>query len=127
VQFLKTDDMSTDKGPKYLESLQIQQPALAARITQFADFYQRKLWHQLTVSIEESLALPEFSSPHVLIPFYREFVTGFSHKLNQLRLAQIAVKVAEQHATPHEAGEWGPRIKPLHRAVITCRDCLQLS
>lgn len=99
--------MSADKGFKYLEGLQNQFPALAARITSCADLFQRKLWHQLTVLIEESLAVPDFRTPAFLISFYQDFVTGFAHKLNPLRLAHIAVTVAEQWSSPEEAGN-GP-------------------
>lgn len=115
--------MSNDKGLNYLESLQNQQPALAARITSFADLFQRKLWHQLTVLIEESLSLPEFRTPDVLIPFYQKFVNGFAHKLNPLRLAHIAVTVAEQYSSPQEAGGVPLFMQWLHFArkyILTC-------
>jgi 26S proteasome regulatory subunit N9 len=70
-----------------------------------ADFYQRKLWHQLTVAIEESLQVADFRTPDVLIPFYNEFLSGFAHKLNPLRLAHIAVSVSEQYKDPGDAGK----------------------
>ncbi len=69
-----------------------------------ADFYQRKLWHQLTVAIEASLTVPEFKAPDVLIPFYTQFLSSFAQKLNPLRLAHIAVAVAEQYKDPTDAG-----------------------
>ena len=69
-----------------------------------ADFYQRKLWHQLTVVIEDTLQLPDFRTPDVLIPFYNDFVSSFGHKLNPLRLAHIAVSAAEQYKGPQDAG-----------------------
>ncbi len=97
--------MGPDRALQYLEDLQTSQPALATRINEFADLYQRKLWHQLTVSIEESLSVPEFRNPDVLIHFYSEFIAVFAHKLNPLRLAHIAVTVAEQHSNPQDAGE----------------------
>ncbi|KAK9901657.1 hypothetical protein WJX75_006977 [Coccomyxa subellipsoidea] len=95
--------MGPDRALQYLEDLQTAQPALATRINEFADLYQRKLWHQLTVSIEESLNVPEFRNPDVLIHFYSEFIAVFAHKLNPLRLAHIAVTVAEQHKNPQDA------------------------
>ena len=52
-------NMVAESGLQFLEALQNRQPALATRINQFAELYQRKLWHQLTVAIEESLVLPE--------------------------------------------------------------------
>ena len=78
---------------------------LSARAAVCADFYQRKLWHQLTVAIEESLHVPDFKAPDVLIPFYTQFLSGLAHKLNPLRLAHIAVAVAEQYKDPAEAGK----------------------
>ena len=47
---------------------------------------------------------PQFRAPEVLIPFYAEFVATFAHKLNPLRLAHIAVTVAEQFSDRAEAG-----------------------
>lgn len=76
-----------------------------AIIVLHADYYQRKLWHQLTVAIEESLQVPNFRTPDVLIPFYTEFMSGFAHKLNPLRLAHIAVSVSEQYKDPSDAGD----------------------
>jgi 26S proteasome regulatory subunit N9 len=96
--------MVAESGLQFLEALQNRQPALATRIAHFAELYQRKLWHQLTVAIEESLAVPEFRAPEVLIPFYNEFLATFAHKLNPLRLAHIAVIVAEQFGDHSEAG-----------------------
>lgn len=96
--------MGPDTALQCLEDLQTKQPALATRLAEFADLYQRKLWHQLTLSIEESLTVPEFRHPDVLIPFYSDFINVFVHKLNPLRLAQIAVTVAEQHSNPQDAG-----------------------
>ena len=69
-----------------------------------ADFYQRKLWHQRTVAIEKSLHVPEFQCPDVIIPFYTHFLSSFAQKLNPLRLAHIAVAVAEQYKDSKDAG-----------------------
>ena len=63
---------------------------------------------QLTVALESCLALPELRQEGVLLPFYHSFVASFAHKLNPLRLAQVAVTVAQQSFAepprPQEAG-----------------------
>ena len=63
---------------------------------------------QLTVALESCLALPELRQEGVLLPFYHSFVATFAHKLNPLRLAQLAVTVAQQSFAepprPQEAG-----------------------
>lgn len=113
--------MVMERGLQYLEALQNNRPELATRINQFGDLYQRKLWHQLTVAIEESLALPEFRTAALLIPFYNEFVATFAHKLNPLRLAHIAVTVAEQFSDLNEAGVCACR------CPTPCRDIFFIS
>ncbi|KAK9822645.1 hypothetical protein WJX81_003294 [Elliptochloris bilobata] len=85
-----------DKALRYLEVLQAKHPGLAPCVGQLADRYQRKLWHQLTVALEDCLALPDLRQEGVLLPFYHSFVATFAHKLNPLRLAQLAVTVAQQ-------------------------------
>ena len=63
---------------------------------------------QLTVALENCLALPELRQESLLLPFYSSFVATFAHKLNPLRLAQLAVTVAQQSFAepprPQEAG-----------------------
>lgn len=56
------------------------------------------------MAIEDSLQNPEFKAPDVLIPFYTQFLSSFAQKLNPLRLAHLAVAVAEQYKDPTDAG-----------------------
>ena len=64
---------------------------------------------QLTVALENCLALPELRQEGVLLPFYHSFLATFAHKLNPLRLAQLAVTVTQQSFAepprPQEAGD----------------------
>jgi hypothetical protein len=45
---------------KFLEDQQGAHPELAEWYQQFADLYQRKLWHQLTVKLEQFVSLAAF-------------------------------------------------------------------
>lgn len=45
---------------KFLEDQQVAHPELAEWYQQFADLYQRKLWHQLTVKLEQFVSLAAF-------------------------------------------------------------------
>ena len=56
------------------------------------ELYKRKLWHQLTVLLEEHLG--EEAAAAQLGGLYETFVSDFKHKLNKLALARIQVAVA---------------------------------
>ena len=98
----------------YLETAQAEHPSLAPQFESFADLYKRRLWHQLTVAIEEAIKSDDFCNGSVMIPFYNEFVSTFGHKLNLLKLAHIAVTVAQQHDSPQEAG-----VRQVHAACCS--------
>ncbi|RVW80556.1 26S proteasome non-ATPase regulatory subunit 13-like A [Vitis vinifera] len=47
---------------QYLESLRAAHPELAEWYNSLADLYQRKLWHQLTLKLEQFVALAVFQA-----------------------------------------------------------------
>ena len=87
-------DAKTQSILAFLESQAEAYPALAGELTQMSDLYTRKLWHQLTLSLQ-AVAATEGSAP-LLQPLYDTFVSDFKHKLNKLALAQLQVAVAHQ-------------------------------
>ncbi len=102
----------------YLETAKGSYPALAERFETFEDLHRRKLWHQLTLKIEESLEENEFQRGDLLIPFYKQFIATFAHKINLLKLARFAKDVGSHFGEPDEAGK--EQIKLL---VQSC-DCI---
>lgn len=92
---------AADSYQSWLESAKAKHPSYADQLTQLSDHYRKKLWHQLTVLIEELLPQSEFQS--FLIPFYDNFVSAFAHRINLLKLAQIAEATAKQHKEPEKA------------------------
>eukprot|EP00250_Pteridium_aquilinum_P001348 c11557_g1_i1 orf=163-1323(+) len=81
---------------KYLETQRDAQPELAEWYTSLADLYQRKLWHQLTLKLEQFVALAVFQAGDALIQLYRNFISEFESKINHLKLAHFAVIVSRQ-------------------------------
>ncbi|EPQ30941.1 uncharacterized protein PFL1_01839 [Pseudozyma flocculosa PF-1] len=69
----------------------------------FKTLHQKKLWYQLTLAVEDFLALPDSQQPPIHIDLYTHFVTKFSAKINQLQLAAIGVRVARQFSDPAKA------------------------
>ncbi|KAH9904565.1 hypothetical protein F4778DRAFT_732894 [Xylariomycetidae sp. FL2044] len=63
-------------------------------VIQFENFWERKLWHQLTDSLIEFFANPQ-SGPQRL-EFYKVFILKFADKINQLKLVDLGLKAATQ-------------------------------
>lgn len=55
---------------QYLESLRNANPELSEWYNALSDLYQRKLWHQLTLKLEQFVALAVFQVPKYLLETY---------------------------------------------------------
>lgn len=82
----------------YLNGQANAHPELAEQFGEMKDLYERRLWHQLTMKLEECVALPPFQSGDVLVQLYHNFVTDFEHKISPLKLAHLAVAVSSRYA-----------------------------
>lgn len=63
-----------------------------------------RLWHRLTLAIEEFVKLPE-AKPY-LIPLYENFIKTFKDSINSLSLVKYLTKAAEEFSTPQESLEF---------------------
>nr|KYP54434.1 26S proteasome non-ATPase regulatory subunit 13 [Cajanus cajan] len=114
---------------QYLESLRNAHPELADWYNSLADLYQKKLWHQLTLKLEQFVALAVFQvvigtgkkmgtflamiasgfrvgsedAGDALIQLYHNFITDFETKINLLKLAHFAVIVSRQYSEKEAA------------------------
>ncbi|KAJ3126494.1 26S proteasome regulatory subunit [Nowakowskiella sp. JEL0407] len=87
---------------EFLHAQRASAPAdLKEYFSKFEDLYDRKLWHQLTISIQKFVLLP--SAAPYLIPLYENFITDFDKKLNQLSLVQYATRASRQFKDPAES------------------------
>jgi len=93
-------DAKTRSILSFLQAQAEAHPALATEFTVFEELFTRKLWHQLTVKLEEFLTLD--GTAELLIPLYETFICDFKHKLNKLVLARIMCAVARQYAEPEK-------------------------
>ncbi|XP_057810093.1 26S proteasome non-ATPase regulatory subunit 13 homolog B [Salvia miltiorrhiza] len=83
---------------QYLESLRNAHPELTEWYNTLSDLYQRKLWHQLTLKLEQFVTLAVFQAGDSLIQLYQNFITDFETKINLLKLAHFAVIVSRQYS-----------------------------
>ncbi|KAL4859894.1 26S proteasome non-ATPase regulatory subunit 13 A [Chlorella vulgaris] len=91
-----------DRYQVWIERAAAERPQLAAALADLGELYHRKLWHQLTVQLEQCIERPEFQEDGFLVELYQNFVSGFAHKINLLKLAFHAVAVGKQMSTPEE-------------------------
>ncbi|CAG8455222.1 8328_t:CDS:2 [Paraglomus brasilianum] len=67
----------------------------------FEDLYERKLWHQLTLKIEEFFSLP--SSGQFQIPLFQNFISDWENKMNKLKLVTLGLTASKQFNDNNEA------------------------
>ena len=60
------------------------------------DFWDRKLWHQLTGVLVEYFHNPDSASQR--LPLFRHFILSFSDKINQLKFVYLGLLAATQCA-----------------------------
>ena len=58
------------------------------------DYWERKLWHQLTDVLIEYFHIPETASQRLLL--FRQFILTFAEKINQLRFVSLGLLAASQ-------------------------------
>jgi len=89
----------------YLAELAQSRPDVAPALGELAELHARKLYHELTLKLEEVVAAPAFSKPgdDVLVSLYSHVVVDVADRLSQLRLAHIAVAVSSRIVDPAAA------------------------
>ncbi|KAI4134940.1 MAG: hypothetical protein LQ347_001097 [Umbilicaria vellea] len=73
---------------------------LQGRFLTIEDFWDRKLWHQLTDVLVDYFNDPA-SSPQRL-PLFQRFILSFSEKINQLKFVALGLLAATQCSDDHE-------------------------
>lgn len=112
--------MDADKIPDFLADQRDQAPSEAqALFLDFEDYWERKLWHQLTNSLVEFFRTPA-SSPQRL-PIFKSFILSFADRINQLNFVTLGLLAATQCG--------GSSFKPLFLVLMTidCSNGLQMT
>jgi len=97
--------MASPTAADYIETKknQAQDPDLVRVYTQIADFYRRRLWHQLTQTLESFVKLPRFQQGTELIEFYENFIKDFEGRINQLKFIQMIMVISQQYQDINQA------------------------
>ncbi|KAL1999249.1 hypothetical protein VTN02DRAFT_4822 [Thermoascus thermophilus] len=93
--------MEADKISDFLAEQRDQAPAESqAFFLNFEDYWERKLWHQLTNALIEFFSTPE-SAPQRLA-LYKSFILTFADKINQLKFVTLGLMASTQCADDQE-------------------------
>lgn len=88
--------MDTDTIPNLLGDLRDQAPdELQEYFIQFEDYWERKLWHELTDKLVEYFE--DSDSANQRIPLFETFIKSFENKINQLKLVTLGLNAARQY------------------------------
>ncbi|KAJ8109671.1 hypothetical protein OPT61_g7294 [Boeremia exigua] len=87
--------MDTDTIPNLLGDARDQAPEeLQEYFIAFEDYWERKLWHELTDKLVDFFEHPESAAQR--IPFFETFIKSFANKINQLKLVTLGLSAATQ-------------------------------
>ncbi|KZF18903.1 putative proteasome regulatory particle subunit [Xylona heveae TC161] len=93
--------MDLDTIPNFLADQRDAAPAdLQHLFVSFEDFWERRLWHQLTDVLLEYFHHSESGPQRITI--YKTFVLSFGDKINQLKLVILGLKAAAQYKDNQE-------------------------
>uniref|UniRef100_A0A3B5LKT7 26S proteasome non-ATPase regulatory subunit 13 n=1 Tax=Xiphophorus couchianus TaxID=32473 RepID=A0A3B5LKT7_9TELE len=100
-------------------------PEMAAEWHAMEDFYNKRLWHQLTLKLTDFVKDPFFKTGDGLIQLYENFISDFEHRINPLSLVEIILYVAKQMSDPKDAitflEKTKEKVKSSEEAVILCK------
>ena len=74
---------------------------VASRWAKVEEYYNKKLWHQLTVQLQALVKEPSMQDK--LIAIYQEFIIEFEARIDPLSLTFIATSVLERFTNTEEA------------------------
>ncbi|KAI5842603.1 hypothetical protein DFP73DRAFT_595962 [Morchella snyderi] len=99
-------DVDPKPVPEFLTQQrdEVAPPSLQPLFIDFEDYWERKLWHQLTGVLLQFFEHPD-SAPQ-RIPLYKNFVLSFSDKINQLKLVTLGLSASRQCKDNQEALEF---------------------
>ena len=88
----------------FLTSQRIEYPDLESNYEEFGVLYNKKLFHELSLALEQFLVKANVRGSNFR-RLYEDFITKFDSRLNQVRLALIVSTIGQSFSDPSEALE----------------------
>ncbi|OWF44717.1 26S proteasome non-ATPase regulatory subunit 13 [Mizuhopecten yessoensis] len=113
--------MPRDVGAYLAEQQRKTTGDLATDWGQLEEFYNKKLWHQLTLKLLEFVKNPIFTKGDGLIRMYENFLADFEHRINPLALVELVIYVVRQITDPKNAIEFLEKVTEKVKGTDTAR------
>jgi len=88
------------------------------------DFYNKKLWHQLTVKLHECIKSENFTGSENMTDIYENFIKDFEHRANPLTMTEIYLFMSKLFSDPEQGVKFLETartvVKANEEAVILC-------
>jgi len=96
---------ATRMAASYLISL-LDNKNAAESVPRLQDLLERKLWHQLTLAIEEEMSKPWLQEGDTFVMFYECFIQEFEQKINPLKMTQFAIAASSKYSDDEAAQQF---------------------
>lgn len=116
--------MPRDVGAFLAEQQRKSSGEVATEWGQLEEFYNKKLWHQLTLQLLTFVKHPSFAKGDGLVKMYENFLSDFEHRISPIALAELGVCVVKQ-ITDAKAGmefleKLKEKVKASDEAKVLC-------
>jgi len=88
---------------EYIDSAKASHPDLSVYYDALGDYYQQKLWHQLSIALFEFLSVKQNCRGNSFHELYTSFIKNIESRLSQVKLAQLASFVANSLGDPESS------------------------
>ncbi|KAJ2943294.1 hypothetical protein O0L34_g12101 [Tuta absoluta] len=109
----------------FLAKKQAAEPDLASEWGKLEELYNKKLWHQVTLKVQELVSHPSLQKGDNLLQLYNNFICTFENKVNPLSLVEILAYIVQQYTDKREAvaflEKFEAKVKSNDEALSLCK------
>ncbi|KXJ14016.1 26S proteasome non-ATPase regulatory subunit 13 [Exaiptasia diaphana] len=108
----------------FLGNKQSEAGPLSSEWAALEELYDKRLWHQLTLSLVEFVKNEYFEKNGGLLEMHDNFLSDFEHRINPLTLMEISLYIVKEHKDPEKAIQFlekqREKVKNVLEADILC-------
>jgi len=100
-------------------------PEIASKFAELEDFYNKKLWHQLTLGLVEVVKMPKMQEGTELLNLYSHIISEMENKINPMSLVALTEAIIGKITDNQEAVKFVekicPKVSDHKEATVYCK------
>lgn len=100
-------------------------PEVAKQFTELEEFYNKKLWHQLTLGLVKLVKMPEMQEGTQLLTLYKSLICEMENRINPMSLVELGSAIIKQYSDPNEAitflNKIAPKVVDHTESIVYCK------